>query len=220
MASGWLISYIALWCLVLAMGLVILAHSRLLGLLHHRFGPAGAKALADGPKIGERLDSISRARPDGSGWTWTFPARSDLMLIFVSPQCQSCDALMPHIKDFVRTHKEIQVALFSALPDRAMNTAFIDYRALHEIVYLMADGLDEQLEVEGTPYAIRVNRKGTVRAKGLVNHYEHLLSLLIEPALPPAPEAKTQESEPAANAKEEEKHEEHEAAIGTRQAFL
>jgi methylamine dehydrogenase accessory protein MauD len=139
------------------------------------------------------------------------------MLIFVSPQCQSCDALMPHIKDFVRTRKEIQVALFSALPDRAMNAAFIDYRGLHEIVYLMADGLDEKLEVEGTPYAIRVNREGIVRAKGLVNHYEHLLSLLIEPA--PAPEAK-QESEPAANNTTEEKHEEHEEPIGTRQALL
>jgi methylamine dehydrogenase accessory protein MauD len=209
MANGWLtVSYIALWCLVLAMGAVILAHSRLLGLLHHRFGPAGAKALADGPEIGAKLDSISRTRPDGSGWTWTFPARTDLMLVFVSPQCQSCDALMPHVRDFVRAHrKEIQVALISTHPDRRMNEAFIDYRGLREIVYLMADGMDEQLQIEGTPYAIRVNGEGIVKAKGLVNHYEHLRSLLMD-------------SPAADHAKEEEKHEENEEPIGTRQAFL
>jgi methylamine dehydrogenase accessory protein MauD len=211
MAGGWLISYIALWCLVLAMGVVILAHSRLLGLLHHRFGPAGAKTLADGPAIGAKLDSISRTRPDGAGWTWTFPATTELMLVFVSPQCQSCDALMPHVRDFVRAHKEIQLALVSTLPDRAMNAAFIDYRDLRGIVYVMAGGLDNQLEIEGTPYAIRVDKEGIVRRKGLVNHYEHLASLLLDP-----PDAKGVSEGVAIVPKEEEKHEEHEQPTGTR----
>ena len=42
MEGVWLISYIALWALTLLLCVVVLAHSRLLGLLHHRFGPAHA----------------------------------------------------------------------------------------------------------------------------------------------------------------------------------
>jgi methylamine dehydrogenase accessory protein MauD len=195
MDGVWLISYVALWCLTLVLGLVVLAHSRLLGLLHHRIRPAGARALADGPEIGSKRARLGGEALDGSAWAWDFPAPSDLLAVFVSPQCQLCNDLMPHVKDFVRTRRDVHVVLLSTLGDRVMNCAYVAYRRLGGLRYIAAPALAEELRVDGTPYAVYFSREGVVAAKGIVNHYEHLDSLRLmaasggagPPAGPPHP---------------------------------
>jgi methylamine dehydrogenase accessory protein MauD len=176
MEGPWLISYVVLWVLVLGMSVVILAHSRLLGVLHHRFGPAGAKQLADGPDIGSSLTELEARRFDGSVWKRQSPAERDLLLVFVSPQCQGCDRLAPHVVDFAHNHSEVEVVLLSTLDDSGMNDAFVAYRKLSKQTYLNGIKLAEDLQVDGTPYGVWIDRHGIVRGKGLVNHYEHLLS--------------------------------------------
>src|SRR5262249_38742684 len=59
MEGVWLISYLALWGLTLLLALVVLVHSRLLGLLHHRFGPAHARPMGEGPALGTRLERLT-----------------------------------------------------------------------------------------------------------------------------------------------------------------
>jgi methylamine dehydrogenase accessory protein MauD len=177
MEGFWLISYLALWTLTLLLAVVILAHSRLLGLLHHRFGPARARPLADGPKLGARLKRLSGRRVDGSAWAHTFPAEADLIVVFISPQCQTCNELMPHAKDFVRAHPDVPLVLLSTLGDLAMNRAYVGFLRLERLTYVVAPQAAGELNVEGTPYALHLDREGTVTAKGLVNAYEQLVSL-------------------------------------------
>ena len=43
MEGGWLISYVALWLLVIAAVLTLLVHSLLLGILHQRLGPSASQ---------------------------------------------------------------------------------------------------------------------------------------------------------------------------------
>ena len=181
MERGWLVSYIALWVLVVVMAVVLLAHSRLLGILHYRFGPATAKQLTDGPEIGTKLDDLGADHLTGDRWHWRFPAQRELLLVFISPQCETCTALTPHLKDFMRTHRQSQIVLFSTLQDLGMNQAFVSYRKLQNTIYLLAGELADTMNIQGTPYAVRVDQEGVVVAKGLVNHYEHLLSLMLEP---------------------------------------
>jgi methylamine dehydrogenase accessory protein MauD len=204
MEGPWLISYLALWGLTVLLALVILAHSRLLGLLHHRFGPASARPLADGPRLGTKLEQVAGRHLDGTAWARAFPAERPLLLVFVSPQCQTCNSLLPHAKDFARAQAEIDLALVSLMDDRGMNEAYVEYGGLHKLRYVLGSRLARQLDVEGTPYAIHVDRQGVVTAKGLVNHYEHLLSLVQPPS---SNGAEGNAGEPGATDREEMKEE-------------
>ena len=177
MEGIWLASYLALWTLVILLGLVILVHSRLLGLLHHRIGPKGARALADGPALGARVDRLAARGLDGKPWVREFPAADDVVLVFISPQCETCNSLVPHLKDFVAVSRELTVVLVSTLDQMLMNHAYRSYAGLDGLTYLVGASLAADLRIEGTPYALYVDREGVVKAKGIVNNYEHLVSL-------------------------------------------
>jgi methylamine dehydrogenase accessory protein MauD len=172
-----MISAIAQWVVLLCLGLVALAHSRLLGLLHVRLGPAGARPLSDGPDIGARLKELSGRLLDGSPWCVRFPRGTEIILIFISPQCQTCNALMPHVKDFVRALPNVPVTLVSTIDNAQMNRAYISYRRIEELPYVLSEKMSEELGIEGTPYALRIGEDGRVIAKGIVNSFENLMRL-------------------------------------------
>ena len=177
MEGGWLISYVALWLLLIAAVLTLLVHSRLLGILHQRLGPSTAKALSDGPEVGEVLRSLEGKDLDGADWSLVFPSDRPVLAVFISPQCDACGILMPHVKDYWRSRGKNGLLLFSTISHQAMNRAYIDYLALGEIPYLFGGDLAHKLSIEGTPYAVAFDADGRVTAKGLVNHFEHLISL-------------------------------------------
>ncbi len=177
MESGWLISYIVLWAITLLLVVVVLAHSRLLGLLHYRFGPAAARPLADGPDIDTKLKEISGIDINSEKWAMSFPSDSELVLVFVSPQCSTCNEILPHIRDFSRTESSIKVVLISIIDDIGMNRAYVGYRKLEKMTYIYNEKLSDELNIEAIPYALYLNKKGEVVAKGLVNNYENLKGL-------------------------------------------
>lgn len=177
MEGGWLISYVALWLLVIAAVLTLLVHSRLLGILHQRLGPSAAKALSDGPEVGEVLRSLDGKDLDGADWSFVFPSGRPVLAVFISPQCDACGVLMPHVKDYWRSRGENELLLISTIPHQAMNRAYVDYLGLLGIPYLLGGDLAHKLNIEGTPYAVAFDAGGRVIAKGLVNHFEHLISL-------------------------------------------
>lgn len=176
MEGGWLISYVVLWVLTLLLAAVTLAHSRLLGLLNYRVGPAAARPLADGPEIGSTLRRISGARPNGEAWTMNFPAPHDLILIFISPQCSACNETLPHVKDFSRAASP-PVALMSIIDDPGMNRAYIAYQKLEKLNYVSNEKLSDELNIEAVPYALYLSEQGEILAKGVVNNYENLAGL-------------------------------------------
>src|SRR4051812_5387721 len=115
MANGCLVALVVEGILIFCLALVVLAHSRLLGLLHMRVGPAGAKPLADGPATGTKLSELSATLLDEKPWRVSFPRPVDLLLIFVSPQCETCNALIPHVKDFARLGGTAEIMLVSTI---------------------------------------------------------------------------------------------------------
>ena len=178
MEGYWLISYVALWLVTIVLGIVVLAHSRLIGLLHHRLAPSAAKTLADGPEIGARVPDLSGRRLDGARWTLSFPSERPVLMLFISPLCELCNELAPHALDFAAAHRDVALVLLSTLEDAGMNRAFVRYRRLGPLVYCIAPALADQLSISGTPYAVLVSPQGVAVRKGLVNHYEHLRSLI------------------------------------------
>lgn len=178
MEGIWLGSYIALWVVVVALGLVVLSHSRLLGLMYQRIGPGVARPLPEGPDVGKRIEEIQAMTLLGQPWSRQFPIGNESMLIFVSPQCQACSELVPHVKDFLnRLGAEADVHLLSVLKDPGMNRAYVEYAKLHNAPYLIADAFARQIQVGATPYGFKLDKNGVILAKGVVNHFEHLASL-------------------------------------------
>jgi methylamine dehydrogenase accessory protein MauD len=178
MEASWLVSYVVLWIVVVALGFLALSHSRLLGVLYQRIGPGIARATSDGPAVGARISEIYATTLLGLPWVRRFPAEADSLAIFVSPQCLACNELMPHVKDFLdRFGTQIDLLLLSVLGDPAMNRAYVDLAKLHGAPYLIADRFAASVQVAGTPYGFKLNKDGVVLAKGIVNHYEHLVSL-------------------------------------------
>lgn len=133
--------------------------------------------MADGPEIGSKLEQLFGKQADGQRRSWTFPASSDLIAIFISPQCQTCNALLPHVKDFARENERLEVVLVSTLDNPEMNRAYVGYQRLEKLSYIVNQELADELAIEGTPYAVYLNEQGIVSAKGLVNNYENLVGL-------------------------------------------
>lgn len=178
MENGWLISYLLLWIITLLLVVVVLVHSRMLGLLHYRFGPGNAKPLADGPEIGEKLKQLDGILPDNQKWKLEFPYSKDVVILFVSPQCNTCNEVLPHLQDFFNKHNSIETLLVSIIDDLGMNRAYIAYRGLDKMKYIISEKMGDDLEIEGVPYSLYINRQGIVCAKGLVNNYENLIGLV------------------------------------------
>jgi methylamine dehydrogenase accessory protein MauD len=177
MVNGWMIAAIAQWVVLLCLALVVLAHSRLLGLLHLRLGPSGARPLADGPELGAELKELAGRFPDGSPWSVRFPTQAEMILIFISPQCQTCNALIPHVEDFLRVRPSASLTLVSTIDNAPMNSAYIAYRRMEKLPYVLGEELARGLDIEGTPYALRIGEGGRVLGKGIVNSFENLMTL-------------------------------------------
>jgi len=167
-----------LWIVVVALGLLALSHSRLLGLMYQRIGPGVARPLPEGPEVGTRIEEIQAITLEGQPWSRRFPIENESMLIFISPQCQACNELTPHVKDFLdRLGSQADLHLLSVMGDPAMNRAYVEYARLHGAPYLIADRFARQIQILATPYGFKLDKNGVILAKGVVNHFEHLASL-------------------------------------------
>ena len=84
-----LVSNALLWVLVCVLGLVVLALTRQIGLLHERIAPVGALAVARGPAVGEPIPEFHVKSLDGQpiriGGAQSGPAHT--LLFFLSPTC-------------------------------------------------------------------------------------------------------------------------------------
>jgi len=173
------ISNAALWLVVVALAIVVLALARQVGLLHARLGPVGALALAGGPQPGEatpvlevedfagRRITIGGANADG---------RSTL-LVFIAPSCPVCRTLLPALHSLAQRECNLRVVLASDGP-RAEHETFVREHALDEFGYVLSQPLGLAYRVPRLPWAVLVNARGVLRSQGLVNSREHLESLL------------------------------------------
>lgn len=179
MGDALIVSNVLLWIAVIALGALVLALLRQIGVLHERIGPAGALVGREGPRVGEaapvldvvdwngRALRIGAANPDGHG----------SLLLFVSPTCPVCETLLPLVAS-VRNAEDprLRVWLASDGP-REEHEAFVALHGLARGGYVLSTELGLAFEVARLPYAVLLDGEGVIRARGLVNSREHLESL-------------------------------------------
>ncbi len=178
MTDALLVSNALLWCMVVALGLVVLALTRQVGLLHERIAPAGALAVAKGPAVGEPAPSMELLNLANQ----TLAIGGDdvrerrTLLFFLSPTCPVCETLLPTLTRVTREEPRVRV-VFASDGERDEHIAFARSHGLDASRYVLSRELGLRFEVAKLPFAVLIDAAGIIRAKGLVNTREHLESL-------------------------------------------
>ena len=177
--SALVVSNIVLWIAVVALSLVVWALARQIGVLHERITPVGALMLRKGPQVGEpaphvdvndlegRTHHIAEPREDGRS----------LLIVFVSPTCPVCKAILPVLKSSRLSERDWLEILLASDGDVGSHRQFIAAHGLEQFVYLNSTALGLTYQVSRLPYAVIVDEKGILRARGIINSREHLESL-------------------------------------------
>ena len=179
MSQALLVSNVLLWLAVVALGLVVLALLRQIGVLHERVAPAGALVSRGGPAVGEAAPVLEtpdwNARPTRIGGSDADGRRT--LLFFVSPTCPVCKSLLPAVRSLVAAQGRALRLVFASDGPREEHEAFVRAEALDRESYVLSTPLGLSWQVGVLPYAALIDAEGIVVAKGLVNTREHLESL-------------------------------------------
>jgi methylamine dehydrogenase accessory protein MauD len=173
------ISVTLLWIVVIALALVVLALTRQIGVLHERITPVGALMLAKGLKVGELAPAITVTDLEGQALTIGGP-RGDaksLLLMFISPTCPVCKALLPVLKASRRSEDAWAEIVLASDGEVAPHRNFVREQGLELFHYVVSGPLGISYQVGRLPFAVLVDAEGVLRARGLINSREHLESL-------------------------------------------
>ncbi len=173
------VSNATLWLVVVALAVALLAVVRQVGVLHERIAPVGALMLANGLKVGESAPQIAAQDLDGRKLT-VGAARSDeraTLLMFISPTCPVCKALLPVLKSSLAAERQWLDILLASDGEIAGQREFVRAQRLGEFPYLVSAPLGMAYQVSRLPFAALIDSQGVLRARGIVNSREHLESL-------------------------------------------
>ncbi len=171
------ISVVLLWLAVLALGLLVWALSRQVGVLFERVAPMGALVTDAGPAVGQPSPIFDLIGLQSEQVVIGGPQAQPTLLFFLAPTCPVCKKLIPILKHLARDEaSSLRVVLAS--DGEGDHLQFMRAQGLQAMPYLLSTELGMSYRVSRLPYAVLMDREGTVRAKGLVNSREQLDSLL------------------------------------------
>ncbi len=173
----WILN-IALVIAVLALATIVFALARQVGVLHERIAPLGALVTNTGPQIGSPVRTPSWPTFDGRTVEFSNDRGRHVLLFFLSPTCPVCKKLLPVLFSLARDEADWLDIVLASDGNREEHAAFIERNKLGQFPYLLSQPLGLEFQVAQLPYAVMLDPRGTIRAKGLVNTREQLESLL------------------------------------------
>jgi methylamine dehydrogenase accessory protein MauD len=171
----WVASYVILWLLVLILGFIVVALARQVGTLHLRLGPRGALEMDDeGPPLGEPAIARDVRSLEGKN-VRVGGAGSAQVIMFVSPGCHLCEAVLPSLGVAARSKGMLATVLVDSDP---LETEHTFGRRKLDAAVAPAGDLVTLYSVPGTPFVVVIDDMGITRAKGTVNNLEQLEGLI------------------------------------------
>lgn len=173
------VSNAVLWLVVIALSVALLAVVRQLGVLHERIAPVGALMLAKGLKVGDPAPQIAVQDLEGRAIT-VGAVRTDeraALIMFVSPTCPVCKALLPALKSSFAAEREWLDIILASDGETASQREFVLAHRLGGFPYVVSAPLGISYQVSRLPFAVLIDAQGVLRARGIVNSREHLESL-------------------------------------------
>lgn len=171
-SGWWTVSFVALWCVVIALAVLVVALAREVGTLHLRLGPRGALELdGEGPPLGAPAPQVRGVDLGGATAVLGGPGPLRLML-FASPTCTLCGDVLYAMPSLSRA--DVDGLVVGDVAPEAMR----DWRALGIPVVSSPEAF-AAYAVPGTPYAVVLDELGRVLAKGTPNDPDQLDGLLV-----------------------------------------
>ena len=179
MNESLLVSNALLWIAVIALGLLVLALARQVGVLHERIAPVGALALGRGPRVGEAAPGIEAPTLAGTRIALGGGAADGrgTLLFFLSPSCPVCKALLPALHSIIAREDPTLRLVYASDGPEPEHRALARAHGLDLAAYALSTELGLAHRVGKLPYAVLIDAAGVIRAQGLVNTREHVESL-------------------------------------------
>jgi methylamine dehydrogenase accessory protein MauD len=177
MTALWITSHVLLWIFTLGMLVVLAATIRQVGLIHRRIPPVGARMGDPGPSVGSDAPAFEARDLYGREVSLPAAAGGRSLLLFMTTTCSACTDLAPGIVALARDPGNTRVVVVCR-GEESQVRRFVSESGLRDITVVASQELCETFQVSAFPYAVLVDPSGTVLSKGLVNHLEHLESLI------------------------------------------
>lgn len=175
-----IISQALLWVIVIIEGLLLLALARQIGFLHERVGVTGARITNAGPRIGDEVQVVHAKDIDGRAMVLGAKGNTRRLLMFISTGCGVCSSLIPHINQLAQAEAdnlEVNLVAFGTTEENARKYA-AEHSLQRGIPLVVSDEVAAKYNVRVAPYGLLIDRRGILQAKGLVNAYSDIESLL------------------------------------------
>ncbi len=171
------ISNALLWVLMLGVIVALWALARQVGILYERVAPMGALITDAGPRLGEAGPRFEvPALAGGTVAIGGERARSQLVF-FLSPTCPVCKKLLPILKSAGAAEKDWLDVVLASDGESTQHLAYYRDQKLSQFPYVLSADLGMTYKVSRLPYAVLLDERGVIRAKGLINNREQLESL-------------------------------------------
>jgi methylamine dehydrogenase accessory protein MauD len=178
MNPWWLVSYVALWLLVLLLGFLLLGALRALGLQGWRLEQLEAtrpsRVGRNGLKPGAAAPDFTL--PDATGGGEVAPrdfAGRRVLLVFTQSGCGPCKRVMPELNR-LQAAGELQVLVVNNGELKETRAWAAEARARFPVAVQDHYSLSRRYEVFATPFAFLIDERGVIASKGIVNNRQHI----------------------------------------------
>jgi methylamine dehydrogenase accessory protein MauD len=172
-----MISNVLLWVLMLGVIVALWALARQVGILYERVAPMGALITDAGPKLGEAAPKFEVAALSGARIQVGGEQPKSQLLFFLSPTCPICKKLLPVLRSSASAERDWLDVILASDGEATQHLAFYGEAKLNEFPYVLSPDLGMTYRVSRLPYAVLIDERGIIRAKGMINTREHLESL-------------------------------------------
>jgi len=172
-------SNLALWLVVALEGFAILVLIRHVGLIYRRMPPVGSRLDATGPRVGDAVTAMRVTDLSEHSFEIGGSSGKRRLLVFLSPNCEDCRDLAPALRSIFKSDggsTDLTLISIGGAPEE--NREFVASTSLASIPYALSPRAGALYGVSSTPYALLIEADGRLAHKGVVNHLEHLESLL------------------------------------------
>jgi methylamine dehydrogenase accessory protein MauD len=177
MNPWWLVSYVALWLVVLFLGFLLLGALRALGLLRWRLEQLEATTPSrtgrGGLKPGKKAPDFTLPCVSGGEVSLHDFAGRRVFLVFTMSGCKPCHRIAPELNKLQRGGK-VQVLVANNGELEAARQWAEEAGVCFPVLAQQQFSVSKRFETYATPFAFLIDERGVIVSKGIINNGQHV----------------------------------------------
>jgi methylamine dehydrogenase accessory protein MauD len=177
MTPWWLLSYVALWLVVLSMAFLLLGALRALGLLRWRLEQLEATTPSrlgrGGLKPGKKAPDFTLPSVAGGEVALHDFAGRRVFLVFTQSGCKPCHRVVPELNQLQR-RGGVQVLVVNNGELEPTRQWAGEAGASFPVLAQQQFSVSKRYEMYGTPFAFLIDERGVIFSRGIINNGQHI----------------------------------------------